>query len=400
MKAHRQAAMPEDKMNRFKNSQPITFTCILAKGSTTMKRLATAVTVTALMCSLAAPAQTANPSAAKVNNWWHQAYLTRPLNSPDAKKLPLISVKGNRFVDPAGKTVLFRGVNIGDPDKLEGQGHWNKDLFVKIKETGSTVVRIPVHPVAWRGRGTRNYLALLDQAVQWSTDLGIYIVIDWHSIGNLKQGLFQDPMYETSLPETLNFWRIIAAHYSGNNTVAFFELYNEPTTFNGKLGSMSWDEWRQINEDMITVVRAYNKEAIPLVAGFDWAYDLTPLRIDPVRAEGIGYVTHPYPNKRQKPWPAKWEEDFGFAADRYPIIATEIGFGEGFSSKNDNDAYGPAITSYLESRGISWVAWCFDAEWGPTMISSWEPFALTSEGKFLSDAMHKDPAPPASPVDK
>jgi hypothetical protein len=250
-----------------------------------MKRFVTAVIV--ILCGMSAQAQTANPATKKVNDWWHTAYLTQPLNSPDAKKLPLISVSGNRFVDPAGKPVLFRGVSIADPDKVESQGHWNKDFFVKVKETGATVVRIPVHPAAWRGRGTRNYLALLDQAVQWCTDLGLYVDIDWHSIGNLKQGLFQDPMYETSLPETFNFWRTIAAHYNGNHTVAFFELFNEPTVFFGRLGSMSWEDWRQINEDMVSLIRAYDKETIPLVAGFDWAYDLTPLRISPIRADNL-----------------------------------------------------------------------------------------------------------------
>jgi aryl-phospho-beta-D-glucosidase BglC (GH1 family) len=195
-------------------------------------------------------------------------------------------------------------------------------------------------------------------------------------------------MYETSMPETFNFWRIMAAHFNGNHTVAFFELFNEPTVFNGKLGSMSWDEWRQINEDMITVIRAYDKETIPLVAGFDWAYDLTPLRISPIRAEQIGYVTHPYPFKRPRPWPPKWEEDFGFAADRFPIIATEIGFNTGDGTREQGIGYGNEITSYLESRGISWIAWCFDPEWGPTMISSWDTFGLTDEGKFFTDVMH------------
>lgn len=359
-----------------------------------MKRLIPAIAVIGILCGLPAFSQTASPAPekAKLNSWWHGAYLTRPLNSPDGKKLPLISVSGNRFVDPDGKPVLFRGVNIADPDKIESQGHWNRDLFAKVKETGATVVRIPIHPVAWRGRGPKDYLALLDQAVQWSTDLGLYVDIDWHSIGNLKQGLFQDPMYETSLPETLNFWRVMAAHYNGNHTVAFFELFNEPTLFNGRLGSMSWDEWRQINEDMISLIRAYDKNTIPLVAGLDWAYDLTPLRINPVRAERIGYVTHPYPNKRTQPWPPKWEEDFGFASASYPMIATEIGFSTRFGPKGEGVAYGAEITSYLESKGIGWIVWCFDPEWGPSMISSWDPFELTDEGKFFSDAMHKDPA--------
>jgi len=368
-----------------------------------MKRFTFAAILLALVCNLTSQAQTASPPTEqkKVNDWWHGAYYTRPLSSPDAKKLPLITVSGNRFVDPAGNTIVFRGVNIADPDKIESQGHWSKDFFVKVKATGATVVRIPVHPAAWRGRGTANYLALLDQAVQWSTDLGMYVDIDWHSIGNLKQGLFQDPMYETSLPETLNFWRVMAAHFNGNHTVAFFELFNEPTLFRGQLGSMTWDEWRQINEDMISLIRAYDKETIPLVAGLDWAYDLAPLRDSPVRAQGIGYVTHPYPNKRSQPWAAKWEEDFGFAAGHYPMIATEIGFSDHYGPKADNDAYGAEITKYLDSKGIGWTVWCFDPEWGPSMISSWDTFELTGEGKFFSAEMKAKgsaPAPPATAI--
>src|SRR5271169_1839048 len=48
--------------------------------------------------------------------------------------LPRVSVKGNRFVDPDGKPILFRGLCISDPDKLKQQGHWNKEHFQKVKE--------------------------------------------------------------------------------------------------------------------------------------------------------------------------------------------------------------------------------------------------------------------------
>jgi len=372
------------------------------KGQDDMKRFIFALIVIASVCHLTLVAQSAGNTAEKkkLSSWWYGGYQARPLNSPDGKKLPLISVKGNRFVDPDGKPMDFRGVNIADPDKIDSQGHWSKDLFVKVKETGATVVRIPVHPVAWRGRGAASYIALLDQAVQWSTDLGMYVDIDWHSIGNLKEGLFQEPIYETSLPETLNFWRTMAAHYNGNHTVAFFELFNEPTNFSGKLGSMTWDQWREINEEMITLIHAYDRETIPLVAGLDWAYDLAPIRDSPVRAEGIGYVTHPYPNKRKMPWEAKWEEDFGFAAARYPMIATEIGFSEQYGSKADNDAYANDLTKYLDSKGISWIVWCFDPEWGPTMIKSWDTFEYTAAGTFFSGEMKAKGSAPVAQTPK
>jgi len=107
------------------------------------------------------------------------------------------------------------------------------------------LVRIPVHPVAWRERTPAKYLQLLDQAVEWCTDLGMYIIIDWHSIGNLKMELFQDPMYNTTQKETFEFWQAISRHFSGNNTVAFYELFNEPTTYRGQLGNISWADWKK-----------------------------------------------------------------------------------------------------------------------------------------------------------
>lgn len=324
---------------------------------------------------------------AKYHSWWNEAFIPQPKKSPKAKHLPLIHVYKNKFVNTKGDTILFRGLSISDPDKIEHQGHWNKHHFEKVKEMGTMLVRIPVHPVAWRERTPEKYLQLLDSAVDWCTDLGMYIIIDWHSIGNLKMELFQDPMYNTTQKETYEFWRTIAKHFSGNNTVAFYELFNEPTTYRGQLGNISWSDWKKMMEDIIHLIRAYDTETIPLVAGFDWAYDLTPLREEPINAENIAYVAHPYPFKRQEPWQPKWEEDFGFAANDYPIIATEIGFGARSADAIGPDHYGNQITKYLEGRGISWMAWVFDPEWGPPMLKSWN-YDLTPAGEFFKEAMH------------
>jgi hypothetical protein len=37
-----------------------------------------------------------------------------------------------------------------------------------------------------------------------------------------------------------------------------------------------------------------------------------------------------YPGEPLKnPWEPKWDEDFGFAAEHYPVVATEFGFWAG-----------------------------------------------------------------------
>ena len=66
---------------------------------------------------------TPSPSTpARTHYWWHDQApgAGHGAANRSAVKMPLISVKGNRFVDPEGKPVLFRGpVHFGprqDPD--------------------------------------------------------------------------------------------------------------------------------------------------------------------------------------------------------------------------------------------------------------------------------------------
>lgn len=307
--------------------------------------------------------------------------------------LSQISVKGNRFVTADGKPIVFHGLNASDPDKLDREGHWDKTYFAEIKKWGANLVRLPVHPTAWRKRGVEDYLKLLDKGVELASEQGLYVVIDWHSIGNLKTEMYMLPMYETTRKETYEFWRTIAKHYNGNTTVAFFELFNEPTIMRGELGNCSWKEWKAINEEIITIIRACGSTAVPLVAGFNWAYDLKDVVKDPINAEGIGYVSHPYPQKREKPWEKKWTDDWGHVAEKYPLMLTEIGFCHADERGAHNpvisdESYGDAITKYTAERGISWVVWVFDPHWAPMMFTDWN-FTPTSQGKYFKDAMQK-----------
>ncbi len=317
---------------------------------------------------------------------------TSALAQTQEYNLPFLKVDGNKFVDEEGNQVMLRGVSTSDPDKLEKQGQWNKDYLQEVKNWGANVVRIPVHPRAWRERGEEGYLELIDQTLEWANELEMYVIIDWHSIGNLKTELFQHPMYNTSKTETLRFWQTISTRYRNNPVAAFYEVFNEPTRYNGTLGRMSWDEYKEIVEEIIYVIYAHDRNVIPLVGGFNWAYDLTNVRENPINADGIGYVTHPYPQKREQPWEEKWEADWGFVADTYPMIATELGFmsedGPGAHIPVIGDeTYGEAIIEYFENKEISWVAWVFDPQWSPQMFTNFENFEPTMQGRFFKKKM-------------
>lgn len=315
------------------------------------------------------------------------------LTNAQSPKVELIKVSGNKFVDASGNTLIFRGLNISDPDKLDKDGKWAKRHFEEAKAWGANLVRIPVHPGSWRSRGPENYLKLLDQAVEWAKELNLYLIIDWHSIGNLRTELYQNPMYNTTKKETLEFWLTISRKYAKEPIVAFYEIFNEPTTINNQLGSCSWTQWKEIVTDIITVIYANNPNAIPLVAGFNWAYDLSPLNSDPLNIPGVAYVSHPYPQKRSQPWEPQWEKDWGFAAASVPVILTEIGFalpdekGVHVPVYGDED-YGKRIVEYAKSKGISWVVWVFDPNWAPMMIKDWN-YTPTRQGAFFKKVLQE-----------
>jgi aryl-phospho-beta-D-glucosidase BglC (GH1 family) len=317
--------------------------------------------------------------------------LTIHLTGQDPAPMEYIYVQGNQFVKESGEPIIFRGVNIRDPHNLAEEGRWTFAHFEKAKEWGSNVIRLPVHPASWRERGQEEYLKLIDQAVEWARQLGIYLILDWHSIGNLKEEKFQSKGYVTTIKETNAFWFAVSKRYSREPVVAMYELYNEPTVSGDRFGEMTWAEWKEINEQFIRTIRVNHEAAVILVAGFDWAYELRHVKDDPIQAQGIAYVSHPYPQKVKPPWEPKWQEDWGYVADKYPVILTEIGFavpGErGLHVPVEGDeTYGNALVDYAYERGISWVVWCFDPRWSPLMFTDWD-YTPTRQGEFFRNVM-------------
>ena len=302
-----------------------------------------------------------------------------------------IQVDGKNFVNESGETVIFHGVNFSDPDRLAKAGKWEKKHFEEAKNWGSNIVRLPVHPDMWRERGSVEYIKLLDQAVQWARELGLYLILDWHSIGNLYEERFQRESYKTTKEETYEFWRIMSEKYAGEPVVAMYELYNEPTISGSSFGTMTWEQWKGMNVEMIEIIRKNHPKAVILVAGFNWAYDLMPVKDDPIEMPNIAYVSHPYPEKRKQPWEPQWEEDWGFVADKYPVILTEIGFAlpeeKGVHIPvHGDEVYGQTLVDYTARKGISWVVWCFDPRWSPYMFTDWD-YTPTRQGAFFKKVM-------------
>ena len=299
-----------------------------------------------------------------------------------------VKVEGNKFIDPQGKEIVFRGLCFSDPVKLVRDGQWTRRYFEEAADWGANIVRFAVHPTNLNSLGWEETFSAMDQGIQWAKELGLYVIMDWHSIGDLKSEGFMLPMYNTTKEETFKFWRTVAERYKDEPTVALYEVFNEPTvTYEGAEKTCTWTEWKELQEEIIDAIRAINPNAVCLCAGFNWAYDLTPVATEPIDRPNIAYVSHPYPMKREQPWEEQWEQDFGFVADTYPVICTEIGFcladePGAHIPVMSTEEYGQHITKYFEDKGISFTIWCFDVDWAPMLITDWD-FTPSTQGKFF-----------------
>ena len=300
------------------------------------------------------------------------------------KEPSALKVKKNVFINDSGKIVRLCGVSFSDPDKLKKENQWNLRYFEEARRWGCNVIRLPIHPYTWRYRGIEDYLKILDQGVEWARQTNMYVIIDWHAIGNLPENVYPHFNYATNWAETINFWKIIAEHYKGNSTVAFYELFNEPCD-QGK--PLSWDAWQPLMEQLIDSINMIDDQKVYLVAGMNWAYLLDEVVQKPVDRNNVAYVTHPYPQKVDAPWEDKWERNWGHVADHYPVVATEMGYvvkgqrGEHIPCIGD-EKYGEAIINYLDKKGISYTVWCFDPSWAPALLDDFD-FNLTRQGEFF-----------------
>lgn len=295
-----------------------------------------------------------------------------------------LHVEGNRLVDEAGRPVRLRGLMPIDPAVLHAENRFRRELFEDMAAAGANVVRIGVHPHYWED--DPDYLwRYLDPAVTWAGELGMYVIVDFHSIGNLRTGRapLMPELYSHTEEMTLDFWMQVAGYFQDTPHV-LFELFNEPQ-------GIEADAWRETAAGLVDVVRAQGAGQPVIVGGVEYARSLAWVLEDPVPGENIVYAVHIYPGHSQ----ILWDLYFGQVAASYPVLITEWGFvADDLQTQQEYlegsvEGYGAPFLDYLDERGIGWVAAWYDDEWeAPMFTPGWD--ALTRYGEFVLERLEDD----------
>jgi hypothetical protein len=298
-------------------------------------------------------------------------------SAPDAPMPQPLQVNGNKIVAPDGRAVTLRGVMPPDPARLRSDRRFKREFFEGIAATGANVVRIPVHPESWV-RDPDYVWRYLDPVVTWTGELGLYVILDWHYIGNIATGEGENmpDIEQEPFALTLEFWRQVASRYAAAPH-ALFEIWNEPAEIEAAV-------WRSHAEQILAAIRATGARQVVIVGGTDWSRDLSEFTRAPLTDDQVAYATHVYPAHSA----AMWDFWFGRLAESHPVLLTEWGYmdenrAEGPAYLRGNEEkYGAPLMRYAEERGMGWVACWYDDEWLPPMYGKGMT-DLTQFGGFI-----------------
>lgn len=288
-----------------------------------------------------------------------------------------ISVSGTTIVDESGNPFQLCGVST------HGLGWFpeyvNEDSFRCLRDDfGANIVRLAMYTAEGAGYCTtknKDYLkGIVNRGVEAATDLGMYVIIDWHILHDLDPNVY--------IEDSKAFFDEMSKTYKDQDNV-IYEICNEPN------GGTTWSSVKSYAEQIIPIIRANDPNAIIVVGTPTWSQDVDVAAKDPITGyDNIMYAVHFYADTHKQSLRDKTK----VALDKgLPVFITEFSICDASGNGANNISEANTWISFLDENNISFAAWslCNKAE-SASIISSgcakkadWTYDELSESGKWL-----------------
>lgn len=326
----------------------------------------------------------------------------------------MLRTQGTLIVDPSGRKVRLKGVNVGGWLMMEGyimhapnraEQIFKKDFakalgkkalagfeedfrnhfiqesdFQNIARLGFNCIRVPFNhrliekaPYTYDARG----IGFLDKAVRWAEKYKIYVILDlhgaagaqnhdWHSDSQGKAELWDR---ESCRHRSCALWEFLADRYKDKEWVAGYDLLNEAVT----------NDVHRLNDfykNVIKSIRRVDRKHILFVEGNKWAQDLDCL--DHFEDDNLALSVHyyipleftfnfvphmSYPLKKfKKDAMKKFLDQYARIAQkrRCPVLVGEFGVNVRQGIYGEEKWVKDAVSCFNES-GFHWTYWTYKA---------------------------------------
>lgn len=263
----------------------------------------------------------------------------KEINSTPVGKHGKLSVEGTKIVDKNKQEFQLKGVSTHSI-AIYSQ-YINEETFKEMRDNWNiNVIRIAMYSNPNDGY-TKELHSKVKEAVNYATDLGLYVIIDWH--------ILQDNNPNTYKNEAISFFEEMTNEFKNNKNV-LYEICNEPN------GDVTWDkDIKPYAEEVISKIRAIDTNAIIIVGTPKWSQDVDIGANNPITDyENIMYTLHFYAatHKDELRKKLKIAHEKGL-----PIFVTEFGISDASGNGTISQEEGDKWIELLNSYNISWVCW-------------------------------------------
>lgn len=269
-----------------------------------------------------------------------------------------LSVKGTDLVDEGGSKYQLKGVSTHGlawfPDYV------NKDSFKTLRDDyNANVIRLAMYTYENGGYctdGDKSALKkLIEDGVAYATELGMYVIIDWHILNDNNPNRFK--------AEAIQFFGEMSKKYAAYENV-IYEICNEPC------GGTSWADVKSYATDVIKEIRKNDSDAVIIVGTPNWSQEVDKAAADRIADDAnVMYTLHFYAATHKDDLRNKL-----VAAHKagLPIIISEFSICD--ASGNGGIDYDSAQKwiSLINDYNLSYVTWslCNKAETSALLKSS------------------------------
>ena len=261
----------------------------------------------------------------------------------DDTTLPALAVNGTQLVDSQGNPVQLRGISTHGLAWYPG--YVNADCFAQLKEEwGIDVIRLAMYTAEYGGYctgGDKDGLkSLIRDGVQYATDCGLYVIIDWH--------ILSDGNPNTYIKESKAFFEEMSRDYADHTNV-IYEICNEPN------GGTSWSDVKSYAEQIIDVIRKNDEDGIILVGTPNWSQYVDQAAADPIKdRENVMYTLHFYAATHKE---SLRDTMVNAINAGLPIFVSEYGICDASGNGAIDQQQADKWVSLMDQYGISYVAW-------------------------------------------
>jgi endoglucanase len=297
------------------------------------------------------------------------------INAQPVKIHGQLHVDKTQLKDAHGNDVVLRGMSFGWHNFWprfynEGAVKW---LY---KDWNATVVRaaMGVEPKNGYIDKPEESKARIEAVVDAAIKEGIYVIIDWHS-------------HHIRLNEAKAFFKEMAEKYHQYPNI-IYEIFNEPEYD-------SWADVKAYSTEVISTIRAIDKNNVILVGCPHWDQDINLPADDPVKGySNLMYTLHYYAATHKQELRDKG--DYALKKGLPIFISESAGMEASGDGKINKDEWQKWI-DWSEKNKISWITWsvsdkdetCSVLKTGAASDGGWTTGDLKESGILIREYLRK-----------